>query len=131
VPLAAPDEVVSECASVVGTVSGYIQVHGLAAAEDHAVGDPAGPPACADDILYDLDCLVGISVAGVGGGGQQAGDLRRPLSGWWSRDSLHALSQPYQAASCRDRAGPAERGDERVACLAGAGEPGDVIAQGR
>jgi hypothetical protein len=64
----------------------------------------------------------------VGGGGQQAGDLRRPLSRWWSRDWLHALSQPYQAAACRDRTGPAERGDERVAGLAGAGEPGDVGA---
>src|SRR5580704_8337238 len=38
------------------------------------------------------------------------------------------LSQPYQAAAWRDRVGPAERGDERVAGLAGAGEPGDVVA---
>src|SRR5579871_5138589 len=44
----------------------------------------------------------------------------------WPRTSRQALRQPYQAAAWRDRAGPAERGDERVAGLAGAGEPGDV-----
>ena len=36
------------------------------------------------------------------------------------------LSQPGQAAARRDRAGPAGCADERVACLAGVGEPGDV-----
>jgi hypothetical protein len=48
-----------------------------------------------------------------------------------ARNSGHVLSQPYQAAAWRDRAGPAEGGDERVACLAGAGEPGDVGAECR
>ena len=42
-----------------------------------------------------------------------------------------ALGQPYQAAARRDCAGPAERGDERVARLAGAGEPGDVVVECR
>lgn len=39
--------------------------------------------------------------------------------------------EPDQAASGRDRAGPAERGDERVAGLGGAGEPGDVVVDRR
>jgi hypothetical protein len=73
-------------------------------------------------------------LAGRGGrvprGGPQAGHAPA-LSPWWSRNSRHALRQPDQAAAGRDRAGPAERGEERVACLAGAGEPGDVGAEGR
>jgi hypothetical protein len=43
---------------------GHIQAHRLAAAEDHAVGDPAGSAAGADDILYDLDRLVNVPVVG-------------------------------------------------------------------
>ena len=42
-----------------------------------------------------------------------------------------ALSQPYEAAAQRDCAGPAERSDQRVARLAGAREPGDVVAEYR
>ena len=43
-----------------------------------------------------------------------------------SASAQQTLSQPDQTAAWRDRASPAERGDERVACLAGAGEPGNV-----